>query len=166
MKPPPGFLPQPYGMVCKRNKSLYGLKQAPRCWFAKLSAALKHYGFRQSLSDYSFFVLQRPGVCIVVLVYVDDLIISGDNHEAITKFKAYLHNCFHMKELGILKYFLGVEVARSSAGIFLCQRKYALDIVVEAGLLGAKPSNVPLNRIIVWHFQQTCLFLILINIGG
>jgi len=117
----------------------------PHCWFAKLSVALKHYGFRQSLFDYSFFVLQRPMVHTIVLVYVDDLTISGDNHEAITEFKAYLHNCFHMKHLGILKYFLGVEVARSSAGIFLCQRKYALDIIAEAGLLGAKPSNVPVE---------------------
>jgi len=90
--------------------------------------------------------LQRPGVHIVVLVYVDDLIISGDNHEAITEFKAYLHTCFHMKYLGILKYFLGVEVARSSAGIFLCQRKYALNIIAEAGLLGAKPLNVPIEH--------------------
>jgi len=59
-------------------------------------------------------------VHIVVLVYVNDLIISGDNHEVITELKAYLLNCFHMKDLGILKYFLGVEVARSSIGIFLC----------------------------------------------
>jgi len=132
-------------MVCKLNKSLYGLKQAHCCWFTKLSTALKHYGFRQSLSDYSFFFLQRSGVHIVVLVYVDDLIISRDNHGAITKYKAYLHNCFHMKDLGILKYFLGVEVVRSSACIFLFQCKYALEIIAESGLLGAKPSNVPIE---------------------
>ena len=134
------------GMVCKLNKSLYVLKQAPRCWFTNLSAALKHYGFRQSLSDYSLFVLQRPGVHFVVLVYVDDLIISRDNHEAITEFKAYLHNYFHMKDLGILKYFLGVEVVRSFAGIFLCQCKYVLDIIAKVGLLGAKSSNVPIEQ--------------------
>lgn len=62
MKPPPGFHPQQFGTMCKLNKSLCGLKQVPRCWFAKLSAALKHYGFQQSLFDYSLFVLQKPRV--------------------------------------------------------------------------------------------------------
>jgi len=146
MKPPCGFLPQQYGMMCKLNKSLYGLKQVSRCWFAKLFDALKHYKFWQSLFDYSLFVLQRLGVHIVVLVFVDDLIISGDNNEAITEFKSYLHNCFHMKDLGIFKYFLGVEVVRSFASIFLCQRKYALDIIAKAELLGAKPSNVSIEH--------------------
>lgn len=62
------------------------------------------------------------------------------------KFKNYLHTCFHMKDLGKLKYFLGVEVSRSSAGIFLCQRKYALDIIAETELLGAKPTNNPMEQ--------------------
>ncbi|RVW92937.1 Retrovirus-related Pol polyprotein from transposon TNT 1-94 [Vitis vinifera] len=73
-------------------------------------------------------------------VYVDDLIISGNDSAALKTFKAYLSDCFKMKDLGVLKYFLGIEVARSSAGLFLCQRKYTLDIVSEAGLL--EPSRV------------------------
>ena len=83
---------------------------------------------------------------LVVLVYVDDLVTSGNDSEAIQQFKDYLHRCFHMKDLGKLKYFLGVEVARSPMGIFLCQRKYALDIVQEAGLLGAKPAATPIEE--------------------
>lgn len=146
MKFPPGFRSSQPGMVCKLRKSLYGLKQAPRCWFAKLSWALKEYGFQRSYSDYSLFTIHDKDIQLVVLVYVDDLIICGNDHNSIQHFKDYLSRCFHMKDLGKLKYFLGVEVARSPEGIFLCQRKYALDIISEAGLLGAKPASTPLEQ--------------------
>ncbi|MCF7184081.1 reverse transcriptase domain-containing protein, partial [Corynebacterium parakroppenstedtii] len=145
MKLPPGFSPHSQGLVCRLKKSLYGLRQAPRCWFAKLAHALKSYGFHQSYSDYSLFTYLRGTIRLDVLVYVDDLIISGNNSTAIASFKAYLSSCFHMKDLGVLKYFLGVEVARNADGIFLSQRKYALDIITDTGLLGAKPANVPLS---------------------
>ncbi|KAH9678684.1 protein kinase domain-containing protein [Citrus sinensis] len=79
----PGFTSNESGMVCRLRKSLYGLKQAPRCWFAKLAAALKTYGFAQSSSDYSLFTLHRDNIHLLVLVYVDDIIISGNNSEAI-----------------------------------------------------------------------------------
>lgn len=146
MKMPPGFKVQQPGMVCKLRKSLYGLRQAPRCWFAKPSAALKAYGFKQSCLDHSLFTLQHRDMQLVVLVYVDDLLIYGNNHAAIQQFKTYLSDCFHMKDLGVLKYFLGVEIARNPTGIFLCQRKYALDIIYEVGLLGAKPATIPLEQ--------------------
>ena len=80
---------------------------------------MKGYGFHQSYSNYSLFTLQDNDVRLNVSVYVDDLIISGNNPKAIAKFKTYLSECFHMKDLGVLKYFLGVEVARNSEGIFL-----------------------------------------------
>ncbi|KAG7552396.1 DC1 [Arabidopsis thaliana x Arabidopsis arenosa] len=77
---------------------------------------------------------------LYVLVYVDDLIIGGNDIVLISKLKKYLGECFHMKDLGPLKYFLGIEVSRGKAGIYLSQRKYALDIFSECGLLGAKPA--------------------------
>ena len=77
---------------------------------------------------------------------MDNLIISCNDHAAIVQFKSYLSDCFHMKDLGVLKYFLGVEVARNLDGLFLCQRKYALDILLEVGLLGAEPANAPLEQ--------------------
>eukprot|EP00261_Vitis_vinifera_P040707 XP_019081950.1 PREDICTED: uncharacterized protein LOC109124308 [Vitis vinifera] len=146
MKLPPGFERSDPNLVCRLRKSLYGLKQAPRCWFAKLVTTLKGYGFLQSYSDYSLFTYTKGNVQINVLVYVDDLIISGNDSAALKTFKAYLSDCFKMKDLGVLKYFLGIEVARSSAGLFLCQRKYTLDIVSEAGLLGAKPCGFPIEQ--------------------
>ncbi|RVW69737.1 Retrovirus-related Pol polyprotein from transposon RE2 [Vitis vinifera] len=146
MKLPRGFESSDPNLVCRLRKSLYGLKQAPRCWFAKLVTALKGYGFLQSYSDYSLFTYTKGNVQINVLVYVDDLIISGNDSAALKTFKAYLSDCFKMKDLGVLKYFLGIEVARSSASLFLCQRKYTLDIVSEAGLLGAKPCGFPIEQ--------------------
>ncbi|GAA0146783.1 transmembrane signal receptor [Lithospermum erythrorhizon] len=121
-------------------------RPAPRCWFSKLAAALKRYGFSQLYSDYSLFTLCKGQTRLHVLVYVDDLVISGNDSAAISTFKQYLSSCFHMKDLGVLKYFLGVEVARSQEGIFLSQRKYALDIISEAGLLGSKPVAFPMEQ--------------------
>ncbi|XP_074315635.1 uncharacterized protein LOC141651839 [Silene latifolia] len=144
MKLPPGFSRGHDGKVCRLKKSLYGLRQAPRCWFAKLAGALRKYGFRQSYSDYSLFTYSSNTVCLHVLIYVDDLVIAGNDSIAISRFKDYLNRCFKMKDLGPLKYFLGLEVARNAEGIFLTQRKYCLDIITETGLLGSKPSSTPM----------------------
>lgn len=81
-----------------------------------------------------------------VLVYVDDLIITGTSIHIVNEFKHYLSSCFHMKNLGPLRYFLGIEVARSPTGMYLCQRKYALDISSETCLMGVKPTTFPLEQ--------------------
>jgi len=146
MKLPPGFEASHPNKVCRLRKALYGLKQAPRCWFQKLTTALKKYGFQQSRKDYSLFTLTRGQVRIHILIYVDDLVITGSSAKATQDFKDYLSSCFHMKDLGPLKYFLGIEVARNSTGIYICQRKYALDIIDETGLMGAKPASFPLEQ--------------------
>ncbi|XP_019084398.1 PREDICTED: uncharacterized protein LOC109125989 [Camelina sativa] len=146
MKFPPGFRTGDTNKVSRLHKSLYGLKQAPRCWLAKLAQAMKFFGFVQEYSDYSLFVLVTNNARLHVLVYVDDLIITGSSIHVVNEFKYYLSSCFHMKNLGILRYFLGLEVARSPSGIYLCQRKYALDIIAETGLLGVKPITFPLEQ--------------------
>nr|AAC67205.1 putative retroelement pol polyprotein [Arabidopsis thaliana] len=112
MKLPPGFRHSHPDKVCRLRKSLYGLKQAPRCWFKKLSDALKRFGFIQGYEDYSFFSYSCKGIELRVLVYVDDLIICGNDEYMVQKFKEYLGRCFSMKDLGKLKYFLGIEVSR------------------------------------------------------
>ncbi|CAH9121069.1 unnamed protein product [Cuscuta epithymum] len=140
---PPGYSASTSGQVCRLLRSLYGLRQAPRCWFSKLTGSLKQYGFEQSHADYSLFTLRRGNNILCVLVYVDD-IITGNNHDMIVAFKHHLASSFPIKDLGRLKYFLGLEVARNSTGIFLCQRKYVLDILAETGLTGAKPVGFPM----------------------
>jgi len=164
MKLPPGFQESQLGAVCKLQKSLYGLRQAPRCWFAKLSSALTRYGFQQSHIDHSLFTLNNNDIQLVVLVCIDDLVIAGNNGIVIQCFKGYLNQCFHMKDLGRLKYFLGVEVARSPNKIFLCHRKYALDIITKVGLLGAKPAITHVKKITYWDLLPVLFFLTLLLI--
>ncbi|KAF5464587.1 hypothetical protein F2P56_014656 [Juglans regia] len=76
---------------------------------------------------------------------VDDIVIGNSNLEVVDNMKAYLHSQFKIKNLGILKYFLGLEIARSAVSIHLCQRKYSLEILVDTGLLGCKSVNTPME---------------------
>ncbi|XP_019091158.1 PREDICTED: uncharacterized protein LOC109128742 [Camelina sativa] len=146
IKLPQGFTHSAPNKVIRLHKFLYGLRQAPRCWYEKISTALVKAGFVQSYSDYSLFSYTRGSVEIRVLVYVDDLVVCGNDGDAIRNFKIYLGECFRMKDLGKLKYFLGIEIARNEEGFMLTQRKYALDIVSETGLLGSRPAATPIEQ--------------------
>ncbi|GJT07784.1 cysteine-rich receptor-like protein kinase 8 [Tanacetum coccineum] len=132
-------------LVCKLKKSLYGLKQAPRQWFVKLSSALVEFGYTQSKTDYSLFVKKEGSSFIVVLVYVDDLLITGNDQTQISKLKAKLSLVFHMKDLGELNYFLGLEVCRSSQEIFITQHMYTRELLKEGGVLNNKPYKLPMD---------------------
>ncbi|XP_019082856.1 PREDICTED: uncharacterized protein LOC109125540 [Camelina sativa] len=132
------------GKVLRLRKAIYGLKQSPRAWYHKLSTTLLNHGFKKSHMDNSLFTLQSAEGIVVVLIYVDDLIISGDNTEGIKEVKTHLKSVFDIKDLGELKYFFGIEVCRSPEGLFLSQRKYTLDLLYEKGKLGAKPVDTPL----------------------
>ncbi|CAM8956775.1 unnamed protein product [Rhodiola kirilowii] len=147
MKLPPGFYKKEkaVGKVCRLLKSLYGLKQASRQWFTKFSEALAEFGFTNNLNDYSLFTLHRDGQFLILLVYVDDVLLTGTSDLLIHEVKSFIHQKFQIKDLGHLKYFLGLEVARSSAGIFLNQRKYAVELLEEHGLTDCKPSKTPME---------------------
>ncbi|PKI36266.1 hypothetical protein CRG98_043343 [Punica granatum] len=146
MRLPPSFFSRREGMVCCLRKSLYGLRQASRNWYSKFADALRGYGFHQSGADHSLFIYSRGDVFLGVLVYVDDLIVVSNNSAHCASFKKYLHQCFRIKDLGPLKYFLGIEVTRANSSLFLNQKKYALDILTECGMLGSRPSYVPMEQ--------------------
>lgn len=131
--------------ICKLIKSLYGLKQAPREWFAKFSQALLTFGFIQSKCDNSLFYIHTSSSFTALLVYVDDIILTGSSSSEITTVKAFLQSQFKVKDLGHLNYFLGIEIARSKDGIYIHQRKYALNLLNTTGLLAAKPSHITLE---------------------
>ncbi|GJV87558.1 retrovirus-related pol polyprotein from transposon TNT 1-94 [Tanacetum coccineum] len=130
--------------VCLLKKSLYGLKQSPRAWFGRFTLAMKHYGFKQSNSDHTLFLKQRGNLITCLIIYVDDMIITGNDKEEITKLKKNLFTEFEMKDLGRLKYFLGIEVLRSKQGIFMYQKKYVLDLLAEIGMVDCKPADTPM----------------------
>ncbi|CAN1766532.1 Retrovirus-related Pol polyprotein from transposon TNT 1-94 [Linum perenne] len=143
MKPPLGLSLDSPNLVCRLNKSLYGLKQASRQWNFKLTEFLQSLGFVQSKADYSLFTKQSNKLFLAVLVYVDDIIMTGNDIQGIKDLKTNLHDKFTIKDIGELKFFLGLEIARSSQGITLCQRKYALEIISDMGLLASKPLTSP-----------------------
>jgi len=145
MKLPPGYVVKGENKVCQLTKSLYGLKQASRQWFAKFSSTLINHGFLQSKSDYSLFTRSQGTIFIALLVYVDDIVLASNDADAITQLISFLNTQFKLKDLGDLKFFLGLEVARTSKGISLCQRKYTLEILEDTGLLAAKPSKFPMD---------------------
>uniref|UniRef100_A0A1S3ZHA5 Uncharacterized mitochondrial protein AtMg00810-like n=1 Tax=Nicotiana tabacum TaxID=4097 RepID=A0A1S3ZHA5_TOBAC len=97
-----------------------------------------------SKCDHLVFYRKSVADTILLVVYVDDIVIIGSDYAGISSLKSFLHTRFHTKDLGQLKYFLGVEVNRSKKGILLSQRKYILDLLAETGKLTAKPCSTPM----------------------
>jgi hypothetical protein len=144
MSLPPGY-DTSSSKVCKLNKSLYGLKQASRQWYFKLSSALLSLGYKTSQADPSLYVKSHGSSFTALLVYVDDIVLAGTSMEEIKSVKLFLDQQFKIKDLGQLRFFLGLEIARSSSGIFLNQRKYTLELLEDTGFLGSKPAVVPFD---------------------
>lgn len=145
MAQPPGFVdPQHPTHVCCLKKALYGLRQAPLAWYTRFSGFLLSLGFRQSHTDTSLFFLHRGSSIFILLLYVDDIILTGNDTPLLHKFIARAQAEFALKDLGALTYFLGLEITSTSTGLFVGQAKYAYDILSRAKLLEAKPIATPL----------------------
>ncbi|GJX47211.1 ribonuclease H-like domain-containing protein [Tanacetum coccineum] len=116
----------------------------------KLTAVLKENGFKQSKSDYSLFIKSKEDLFIALLVYVDDIVLTGNNIEEINRFKDFLKSKFLIKDLGKLKYFLGIKVVDTDTGLCLNQRKYFLQLLAEYDLLANKPALTPIETNVVF----------------
>ena len=133
--------------LCSR-KSLYGLKQSPRAWFERLTRVVKKHGFFQCQIDHTMFIKHSSnGKRAIMIVYVDDIILAGDCFEEIQYLKKVLGREFEIKDLGQRKYFLGMEVARSHKEIFISQRKYTLDLLIERSMLGCRLATTPMDPV-------------------
>ena len=104
--------------MCRLRKSLYGLKQASQQWFSKFSEAIRATGYVQSRACYSLFTRIQGKSFTALLIYVDDILITGNDSVSIVAIKKFLHSQFCLKDLGDLKYFLGIEVFSSKNEIF------------------------------------------------
>ena len=130
MDQPPGYEDESHpDYVCKLRKALYGLKQAPRAWHQKITEFLVAIGFCMSEADHSLYVRKSDASFVFIIIYVDDLIIGGDSLAETLQVKMLLEQEFDMKDLGDLHYFLGIEIIRTSQGIWLSQRQYVLNML-------------------------------------
>jgi hypothetical protein len=124
MSIPPDFEPkESTEKVLHLRRSLYGLKQSPRAWFDRFRQAMLKRGYHQSNADHTLFYKHDNDKVAILIVYVDDIVITGDDLKEIGDLKQHLSQEFEVKDLGHLRYFLGIEVSRGSKGIFLWQRK-------------------------------------------
>ncbi|KAJ9691425.1 hypothetical protein PVL29_013564 [Vitis rotundifolia] len=144
MAQPQGFVhPQYPHYVCKLHKALYGLKQAPRAWFQKLQVALVDYGFQSSRTNTSLFIHHTASDILILLVYMDDILVTGSNPKLVSHFISYLHDKFALRDLGPLSYFLGIQAQQQGSILHLNQQKYIANLLHRTQMEAFKPALTP-----------------------
>ena len=131
--------------VCHLQCAIYGLKQAPRAWFAQFSYTIFRLGYTTSPYDSTLFLHRINKGTILLLLYMDDMIITGDDLSGIQELKDFLSQQFEMKDLGHLSYFLGHEITHSTDGLYITQAKYASDLLSQAGFTDSKTVDTPVE---------------------
>ena len=133
-------------MVRKLRRSLYGLKESPCAWFSWFSLVVQEFGMiRSTIDHFVFYYHTSTRQYIYLIVYEDDIVITGSDQEGVQKLKQHLFNHFQTKDLGKLKYFLGIKVAQFNSEVVISQRKYTLDILADTGVLDYKPINTHMD---------------------
>ena len=146
MMQPSGFKdPSKPNHVCRLKKAIYGLKQAPRAWYTTLENVLLELGFDNSRADLSLFIYRKHSIICYFLVYVDDLVIIGNNTNFVASIIKQLGDRFFLKDMGLLHCLLGVEVVPTQARLFLSQHKYIRELLSTTNMSGAKVVSTPLS---------------------
>ncbi|KAI0494867.1 hypothetical protein KFK09_025013 [Dendrobium nobile] len=160
MSQPPGFKDTVHpDYVCLLHKFLYGLKQSPRQWFDTFSNYLLQFGFHHSTVDPSLLIYTKQSVLIYILVYVDDILLTGNDNATITCLLTALSSKFQMKNLGRISHFLGMHVSHTSQGLHLSQAAYATQILQRAGMSACKPISSPIPTKLVTETATSSLAL-------
>eukprot|EP00253_Pinus_taeda_P002066 PITA_02066 len=143
MEQPTGFIQTDSSLVCWLKISLYGLKQAPRAWYAKMDSFLLETGFSRCHYGNNVYTKKVGKSLIILVLYVDDIILTGSDPNLINHVKFSLKKKFEMTDLGHLHYFLGLQVLQSNEGISLSQSKYACDLLCHFHMEDYKPTPSP-----------------------
>ena len=130
--------------VCKLKKALYGLKQAPRTWYDRMDSFLMSLGFTKSKVDSNLCFKVEGRRVVMLLLYVDDL-LPTEKEELIKDAKRRLATEFEMKYLGMMHYFVGMEVWQSADGISLGQGKYMIEILKRFEMMDCKAMTTPME---------------------
>jgi hypothetical protein len=146
------YIKQPQGFevedrkshVCRLKKALYGLRQAPRAWYGRIDSFLTSLGFTKSKENSNLYFKIMDNEPVILLLYVDDLFLTGEE-KLIAECKHRLSAEFEMKDLGLMHYFLGLEVWQSPGRIFLNQGKYMVEILKRFDMLDCKSMNTPME---------------------
>ncbi|KAM1393866.1 hypothetical protein ACFX2F_029972 [Malus domestica] len=153
MSQPPGFLYSRHSdYVCKLHKSLYGLKQAPRAWNEKFTSFILSLGFDTTYADSSLFVKQVGSAVVILLLYVDDIIITRNAISVVDDVITALTKEFEIKDLGFLHYFLGIQIIEQADGLLLSQANYVTDLLTKTEMLESKlcaTPCLPYNRLLL-----------------
>eukprot|EP00253_Pinus_taeda_P034682 PITA_34682 len=126
--------------VCTLKKDLYGLKQAPREWYNKIDSYLLENGFEKFEGEPTLYIKENDGEILIVVLYVDDVIFIGNDDYFIEYFKTVMKEEFEMTDMGLLRYFLGIEVEKNTNGIFISQAKYVNEVLERFNMQESKAA--------------------------
>uniref|UniRef100_A0A2N9FA25 Integrase catalytic domain-containing protein n=1 Tax=Fagus sylvatica TaxID=28930 RepID=A0A2N9FA25_FAGSY len=153
MVQPEGFKqPGTENLVCRLKKSLYGLKQSPRQWYKRFDSYMIQIGYTRCEYDCCVYVrILEDGSYIFLLLYVDDMLIAAKSMCEVNRLKSLLHKEFEMKDLGVAKKILGMEIRRDREArkLWLSQKNYIRKVLEKFSMLDAKPVSTPLAN----HFR-------------
>jgi hypothetical protein len=148
------YVEQPEGFVVQGGedkvyllkKALYGLKQAPRAWYSKINDHLLSIGFVKSLSESTLYVKLKGKNSLIISLYVDDLLVTGNDTRLIEEFKQEMMQAFEMTDLGLMTFFLGIEIKQNENDVFIYQKKYAKEILKKFQMEECKTVSTPMNQ--------------------
>lgn len=131
-------------------KALYGLKQAPRAWNKRINTFLRQKGFKRSSADPQLYIYRKGDTITMISLYVDDLVLTGNDEGHITWTKSVLTGEFEMTDLGLLHFFLGQEIWQTEGGMFISQQRYVHELLETLVCSSANPFLFP------WILTRSC----------